>query len=375
MPPIYVMMKPVSGLCNMRCRYCFYADEMQNREEENRGMMSEATLENVIRKAMEAAEGEVTFAYQGGEPTLRGLEFFEKVVELQRKYGRKRLAVHNALQTNGYLIDERWCEFFCKNEFLIGLSVDGTMKTHNLNRLDVNREGTYERCMRAAELMKHYGVEFNILTVVNRQTAPKIRKIYQDYERRGFHYQQYIACLDPLASEPGKEKYSLLPQMYGEFLTELFQLWYDDWKEGRQPYIRLFENYIGIFLGYPPESCEQSGVCGYQHVVEADGRVYPCDFYMLDEYELGNLNEIGFQEIRENRKKIRFVENSMNHGEECRACTYFHVCRGGCNRNRILNETTGSRRNYFCESYRMLFDAHYGKLMQIAEEIRRGQRR
>lgn len=369
MAPAYIMLKPASGICNMRCTYCFYADEMQNRGIKKRGMMSEGLLEQIICKALDDAKGEITFAYQGGEPTLRGLGFYEKAIEMQKKYASEKLKVYNVLQTNGYAINESWCRFLHDNNFLVGLSLDGNMKTHNRNRVDENRRGTYLQCLKTAELFEEYGVEFNILTVVNRQTAPKIRQIYQDYARKGFKYQQYIACLEPLSQESGTKAYSLSPLMYGHFLIELFQMWYEDWKCGKQPYIRMFENYIGILLGYPPESCEQSGICGIQYMVEADGDVYPCDFYMLDDYCLGNLNELDFKEIDKNRKKIRFVETSADYSRKCRECRYFNLCRGGCRRNRVKSIENEEYQNYFCEAYMTFFDRHYEKMIEIARTL------
>lgn len=373
MPPIHIMIKPASGLCNMRCRYCFYEDEMRNRKQASYGMMSEQTLENVISKAFDYADTEVTFAFQGGEPTLRGLPFFRKAVELQKKYNQKDLLVNNALQTNGYCLDEEWCQFFHENHFLLGLSIDGTMQTHDKNRLDADGKGTFLKCMETAGLFRKYQVEFNILTVVNRHTAPKIRRIYQEYNKRGFRYQQYIACLDPLFEEAGRQDYSLTPAMYGDFLVELFQLWFDDLQQNRQPFIRQFENYIGILMGRRPESCEQNGRCTCQSVVEADGSVYPCDFYMLDQYRLGNLHSNSFEDIAQRGIQIQFAEQSENQSETCKNCQYFTICRGGCNRHRYAPIVGGAFENYFCEAYRRLFDAHYDKMMWIAQSILRSR--
>ena len=341
MPPISVLMKPSSGMCNMKCDYCFYCDETQKRIQESYGFMSEQTLKNVIRKTMLRAEGAVSYAFQGGEPTLRGIDFFEKVVEFEKQYNKHGIRVNNALQTNGYLINEAWCEFFQKNHFLIGLSVDGTKEIHDSYRHTKDGKPTFDRIRHAAELMSHYGVEYNILTVVNQKVASNITEIYEFYKKQGWNYQQYIACLDPLEEAHGENEYALKPEQYGKFLLELFNLWYADWKLGKQPYIRQFENYIGILMGYLPEACDQRGTCGVQNVVEADGSVYPCDFYMLDDYKLGNFNENRLDEIDTKRTEIGFVERSLLLDEECKVCEYFHICHGGCQRNRDLNELTG----------------------------------
>lgn len=366
MRSIQILMKPASGYCNMRCRYCFYMDEAKKRSQEYYGMMSEEVLETVIRKAVQEAEYEVNIAYQGGEPTLRGLDFFQKSVELQKKHNTKGLVIHNALQTNGYALDEKWGKFLAEHHFLVGLSIDGIKHTHDKNRIDLEGKGTFAKCMKTVELFHKYDVNYNVLTVVNGQTAPQIRKIYQKYKKYGFRYQQYIPCLDPFQMKGGKQEYSLLPEVYGQFLTELFQMWYDDLKRKKQPYIRMFDNYIGILMGYPPEACEYNGICGDQNAIEADGSVYPCDFYMMDEYCLGNIKEYSFAELKAKKKGMKFVENSCNHSDGCKACEYFLVCRGGCRRHRIMNSATGHAENYFCRGLKMFFDAHFDKMVEIA---------
>ena len=370
MPPISVLIKPSSGMCNMKCDYCFYCDEMKKRRRESYGFMTEQTLKNVIRKTMFHAEGMISYAYQGGEPTLRGIAFYEKAMEYQRHYNKCGIRVNNAMQTNGYLIDDEWCKFFRENHFLIGLSVDGTKQIHDLYRHGRRGEPTFDRIKKAAELMDQYGVDYNILTVVTQKTAGHAAEIYNYYKEQGWKYQQYIACLDPLGEDRGKTPYALNPEQYGMFLTELFNLWYEDWKKGEQPYIRQFENYIGILLGYQPESCEQRGSCGIQNVVEADGSVYPCDFYALDEYKLGNFNCNRLEEIDKKRKEIAFVEQSQIVAENCKNCKFYKICKGGCRRNKDFNAMNGEYENYFCKSYRIFFDICLERMIQIVEIIK-----
>jgi uncharacterized protein len=345
----------------MECDYCFYCDETEKRKQASYGLMSKETLANVIRKALAYGEQSVGIAFQGGEPTLCGIGFFEEAVRLVKQYNVNNLKIDFALQTNGYAITEEWCEFFKKNHFLVGLSVDGMEETHDKYRHGKTGEGTYQKVLQAARLMKKNGVDFNILTVVNKETAENIIPIYKEYKRNGWEYLQFIACLDPLGEIRGQREYSLTPKAYGEFLVKLFHLWYKDWKRGKQPYIRQFENYIGILLKYEPESCEQRGVCGIQYVVEADGGVYPCDFYVLDDFKLGNLNQDTMVRIQENRSEIGFVERSLNHSEDCKQCRWFSLCRGGCYRCR-----EGVKDNYFCESYQMLFENCFAQMEEIS---------
>ena len=365
MPAVNLLIKPASGICNMQCDYCFYCDEAEKRKQYSYGMMSESTLQNVIRKTFLYAEHDCTIAFQGGEPTLIGLEFYEKVIEYVNKYNRKNISVHFALQTNGFAVDEKWCEFFKENNFLVGLSIDGLQKTHDRFRHDHTGNGTYERVLATSKLFDSHQIEYNILTVVNSETAKNIVPIYKEFKANGWGYMQFIPCLDPLGETRGMKPYSLTPGLYGTFLTQLFDLWYKDWKRDRQPYIRQFENYVGILMGYLPESCEQRGICGIQNVVEADGGVYPCDFYVLDDFLLGNLNQNSMAEIQEKRKEIGFIERSRNHSEKCKNCRYFNICRGGCYRHR-----EDEIDNYFCEGYYRFFEACYPKIEEVAKFLK-----
>jgi uncharacterized protein len=185
MPPISVMIKPASGLCNMMCDYCFYSDEAKKRTCETYGYMTEQTLKNVIRKTIRSAEYYVNYAFQGGEPTLRGIEFFEKAVKFQEKFNKHGIAVNNSIQTNGYNINEDWCKFLKNNNFLVGLSIDGTQYTHDFYRHDKNGATTFDRIKKAAELMSEYSIKYNILTVVNDKVASNILEIYSYYKENG----------------------------------------------------------------------------------------------------------------------------------------------------------------------------------------------
>ncbi|MBR2823590.1 MAG: anaerobic sulfatase maturase [Clostridia bacterium] len=367
MKAISVLMKPSSGMCNMHCDYCFYCDEQVKRDQANYGFMSEETLRTVIRRTLTQAEEMAGFAFQGGEPTLRGLDFFKKLMEYEKRCNRHQVRIQNSLQTNGALIDEDWCRFLKENHFLVGLSIDGLQPIHDKHRrLNGSDESAYERVCKAADMLDRFGVDYNILTVVHADVAERIEEIYGAYQKRGWHYQQYIACLDPLGEAHGKSPYALTPEVYGDFLIRLFECWYRDVQRGRQPYIRQFENIIGILLGYPPEACDQRGTCSLHYVVEADGSVYPCDFYMLDEYRLGNFNSDHLPALDAKRKEIGFVERSRMLSASCRECPYFRLCRGGCQRNRDLDPQSGEYRNYFCESYRAFFAKCLPRIENIA---------
>lgn len=356
MPPLSIMIKPASGACNLSCRYCFYADEMSLRKVASYGIMDESTLENVIRKALGAADGMCSIVFQGGEPTLAGLPFFEKAVALQERYNHRRLRICNAIQTNGLLVDSKWAEFFSRNHFLVGLSLDGPKELHDRYRLDPEGKGSYNRVFHTTQLLKKHGVEFNILTVVTKQTANAIGKVYGFFDRSHLDYQQYIPCMDPLNVNGGEQPYSLGVQEYGSYLCRLFDLWYADAEQGRVKYNRTFFNYLSILQGGPPESCNMQGRCSEQYVVEADGSVYPCDFYVLDSWRLGNLNTDSFDQIDQKRTELGFIQQSKVVAEDCRGCRWYGLCRGGCRRDRLVGADGTLGKNMYCEAFRRFFE-------------------
>ncbi len=365
MPPLSMLIKPASGACNMRCGYCFYADEARNRETYSFGMMSEDTMKNVIQKALDFAEGSLSIGFQGGEPTLRGLGFFRAFCDEVRARNKANIPVSYAIQTNGQVIDDEWARFLHEEKFLAGLSLDGNETIHDRLRKGAGKSSTFARVMETAELFRKYRVDFNILTVVTAYTAKNIDRIYRFFRKEGLLYQQYIPCLDPLGERRGGMDYSLTPELYTRFLKALFDLWYDDVTHGRFIYIRHFENMVGVLRGFRPEHCGMTGQCSMQSVIEADGSIYPCDFYVLDRYKLGNLNTDDYPLILENLKKTRFIEDSVTTQQECLSCRWLSICRGGCRRDR---DDTGAMpgKNYFCSSYKAFYEYAMPRLMRLA---------
>lgn len=359
MPDIHVLIKPASGLCNLNCEYCFYHDEMKNREVGSYGFMSEETLENVIKKVIEFSETSCTIAYQGGEPCLRGLDFFQKAAQLEKKYNTKGLHIHHTIQTNGTLIDEEWAKFFKKNHFLLGISLDGMEFVHDSFRKDTEGRGTFRRVMEGVDILNKYKVDYNILTVVNAVNAKKASQIYDFYKKCGFEYLQFIPCLQPLGKHTEKYPFTLTPKAFAKFMNTLFDCWYQDIKNQTYISIQPFEGYVQLLMREQPLMCGLSGICSFQHVVEADGEVYPCDFYVLDEYRIGNLNECSIEEINKRRKKLHFVEDSALVSEKCRQCKFYPLCRGGCRRQRVPD-------NMFCEAYYEFFDYTLERFEEIA---------
>lgn len=367
----HLLIKPASSLCNMRCQYCFYADVAAHREVPSFGLMSEQTMRTLVEKSLGDAVASCTFAFQGGEPTVRGLDFFKSFCAAVREYNTRDIPVHYAMQTNAYILDEAWAEFFKQEHFLLGVSLDGTVRTHNKNRLGREHEGTFRRVWDSIKLLQAYDVDFNILTVVSADTARAIDKIYPFFMSKGLYYQQYIPCLDPLGEERGLYPYSLTPELYGDFLIALFDLWAADVRRGQFVYIRFFENLVGMLKGFPPESCGMIGCCQPQVVVEADGGVYPCDFYVLDEYKIGDINTDSFADFEEKRKETGFVQISLPADPACTDCPYAFLCRGGCRRDRepALPDEGRMSLNYFCPAFKRFYEHALPVLQDIARRI------
>lgn len=363
MPNINFLIKPASSKCNVNCNYCFYNDISNNRDVFDYGMMTIDTAENLIKKASDFAKtGHVSFGFQGGEPTLIGLEFYKTFIELVKKHFENNDKIHYSLQTNGLLIDEHWAQLFKDNNFLIGLSIDGTKEVHNLNRTDHKGDGTYKRVNKAAELLSKYGVDYNILTVINKVVTRKISSIYKEYRRKGYTYLQFIPCLDPLGKKRGLENFSLKPEDYTKFLMNLFDLWYEDISKDQLVSIRFFDNILGMYLGVQPESCDMVGRCSIQQVVEADGSVYPCDFYVLDDLNIGNINTDELTSMHKNPAAINFVEESLKLNDKCKTCEWMQLCKGGCKRSRDDDNL-----NYYCESFKEFYAYSRDRFYKLAK--------
>lgn len=349
----------------MRCKYCFYAD-ISNLHKEKLSFMTEETAENLIKKSLAQVSRQITFMFQGGEPTLIGLEFYEFFVDCVKTNNKKGIKIHYAIQTNGYTVNDKWAKFFHDNKFLVGLSLDGTKELHDLNRVDANGSDTFNRVIKCADILKKNEVDFNILTVVTNTLARRAEAVYNFYKKQGYNYLQFIPCLNPIENPDKKLDYSLSAEKYSQFLIRIFDLWVRDIRQGSAPSIRQFENYILMLRGMPPESCGFSGVCSMQNVVEADGSVYPCDFYVLDELKLGNININSFEEINQKRTELQFIESSREKPDECKSCEYFPICRNGCKRYcEPLNNGKPSR-NIHCEAYKAFFKHSIGILYRLS---------
>lgn len=351
MPPLSIMIKPASSLCNLRCRYCFYHNVSEIREVASFGVMSEETADNIIEKALKFANGEsIAFAFQGGEPLLAGLDYFEHFVKRVKEKNKLNSAIYYSVQTNGTLVTDEWAQFFHENNVLVGLSLDGNFD-NNCFRVDEKRENVFYKVMNTAKKLERFKVDFNILTVLTGKCADNIDEIYHFFKNKGFKYLQFIPCLRPFGDKSESELYMTNGQ-YADFLIKCFNYYVKDYVRGEYTSVRYFDNIVHQFLGNPTEQCGVCGHCMHQFVAEGNGNIYPCDFYCVDECLLGNINNENesFDTLAHCEKAISFLKESLAVEEKCKSCKFYPICRGGgCKRTRQDRD--------YCEAYKKFFSA------------------
>ena len=361
MKDLTILVKPASSLCNMRCEYCFYHDVSRHREVDSYGIMTDDVLDTLIRRAFAFAERSVTFVFQGGEPMLAGIDFFKSVIAYQRRYNSRGITVHNTIQTNATLIDEDFAAFFKAHAFLVGVSLDGSRALNDKYRRFPDGRGSYERVKSSIELLKKHKVDFNVLAVISRDSARAPAEVYRAL--REYQYLQFIPLIDDFGA--CNADFSLSKEDYGEFLAETFELYYRDIMRGTYVSVRDFDSYVSMLHGMPPSSCAMQGRCGGYFTVEADGGVYPCDFYVTDEYRIGNIKDSSFFSLVKSEKLKHFVESSVCINEKCRECKWYPLCRGGCRRHR----EPFPKITKYCESYSYFFEKSYEKMRKIADML------
>ncbi|MEG1069212.1 MAG: SPASM domain-containing protein [Ruthenibacterium sp.] len=335
------LIKPASALCNMRCHYCFYAEVSQLRRVASYGIMQPDITQGLLQNIYAAmAEGDdVSFAFQGGEPTLAGLAYFKQFIALVNAQ-KKQVTVHYALQTNGLVIDEAWCDFLKEHHFLVGLSLDGDGKMHDENRVDATQKGTFSRIMHTKHLFDAYQIEYNILWVLTNHHARYPAKVWNFLRQENIAYVQFIPCLSELSGT--HSAYALTPQRFASFYTELFKFWKKDLRSGYYISVKLFDDLFNLLTKHAVTACGFTGVCQAQFIIEADGSTYPCDFFVTDAWRSGNLAKQPYAEIENSEAMQKFLNRPHEVAALCQNCAYQKMCGGGCPRmrnNMYLNET------------------------------------
>lgn len=325
--------------------------------------MKEDTLHALIEQALTLVDetGEITFAFQGGEPTLAGLDFFRMFTTYVDRR-KKQQRIHYALQTNVFLLDDTWCSFFHEYDFLIGVSLDGYKENHDYFRITTGNQATYKTVMRAIALLRKHHVTFNILTVLSKQLAKHPKKLYEFYQKEGFDYIQFIPCLAGL--DDHKSPFALTPQLFASFYKQFYDEWLVDLKQGLYRSIGLFDNIIPMLADIPPLQCGLLGYCSLQFVVESDGSVYPCDFYVLDQYRGGNIKELNLKQIAESKPMQGFLKEKKQRSKQCESCPFVSICHGNCKRMNTLYFTDD-----YCGYYDFLQYA-YPSMLAISKQIK-----
>lgn len=326
-----MLIKPASSLCNLKCKYCFYHDVASNRETYCYDVLSDETIENIVNKTVGYFKepAQISFAFQGGEPTCAGIEVFKKFINKVNEVKKDVHDIHYSIQTNGTLINDEWIEFFKEHHFLVGISLDGYQSNHDLVREDRNNQGTYDRIMKTIEQLKKNEIDFNVLTVLTSSLSNHAKELYKFYQEQDLSYIQLIPCLSDFNHE---SEYGLKPKEFFNFYNEFFDLWFEEYRKGIYRSVTFFDNIIPMFAGIPPQQCGAMGFCSMQFVAESNGDVYPCDFYVLDQYKIGNINQDTIVELAKSKITQEFIQEKRVLSNQCNSCPYNKMCRGNCKR-------------------------------------------
>ena len=367
-PLTNILIKPAGPDCNLACRYCFYLEKEHLFSETKVHRMDETVLEAMVRQMMTLGGPSVAFGWQGGEPTLMGLDFFRKAVEFQKQYGSDGQTVGNGIQTNGLLIDDEWSQFLREYNVLVGLSLDGPQHVHDHYRLTRHGNPSWERVTTSARQMLDAGVDVNALVVVSDYSARYAREIFEYLVDFGFEFLQFIPCVEPDPNNPSQSApFSVSSVAYGEFLCELFDVWKEHFRNGVPKIsVRWFESVFATYVGVDIPECTILPECGTYIVVEHNGDVYSCDFFVDPEWRLGNVLEGNLADFLNSPRQNAFGRRKSKRPPECRTCRWLPSCHGGCPKDRInAPEDNGSC--HFCQSYKMFFEHAHADLRQLAK--------
>lgn len=375
-PRFHAMVKPTGAICNLDCAYCYYLHKEDLLGSDSKFRISDEVQEAHVRQYIESQRGEeVVFSWQGGEPTLLGVGFFEKAVALEKKYQRPNQRIENDLQTNGTLLNDEWCAFLHENNFLVGLSIDGPQELHDRFRVDKGGQPTFNKVFAAGQLLQKYKVPFNTLTVANRVNAKRPLDVYRFLSRELRPRElQFIPCVEPKvfkntapqrwdlhtlpvqdspAAHPGSPDsavtdWSIDPDDWGYFLCKVWDDWYR--RDYGKVHVNLFETAVAQWMGMDSQLCIYNEFCGKGVALEHDGSVYSCDHYVYPEYKLGNISEehISRMVFSEGQKQFGFAK--FDHlPQQCRDCKYLFACNGECPKNRLIRTRHGEPGlNYLC---------------------------
>lgn len=378
--PMYVMAKPVGAACNLHCDYCYYLEKAHLYKGEVRPALSDELLEHFVREYIESqTTAEVLFTWHGGEPLLRPISFYEKVVALQRRYARGR-RIANSLQTNGTLIDDRWAQFFHDQGWLIGVSIDGPEAYHDAYRHTRGGGPSFRKVMAGIDTLRRHGVEWNALAVANRLNADHPLAFYHFFKDIGCRYIQVTPVVERLSPHADGRQlaslrdagevapFSVRPRQWGQFLCTIFDEWVRH--DVGSYYVNLFDATLANWVGVAPGLCTMAKHCGHAGAMEHNGDVYSCDHFVFPEYRLGNIREQSLVEMMYGERQRQFGRAKADSlPGQCRQCQWLRACHGECPRNRFALTADGEPGlNYLCEGYREFF-AHVAPYMEVMARL------
>jgi uncharacterized protein len=382
----HVLAKPIGPICNLDCKYCFYLEKENLYPQTANFRMSDEVLESFIRQKIQAMDVQViNFGWQGGEPTLLGLDFFKKVIEYQKKYANGK-EIENALQTNGILLNDVWCEYLVENNFLIGLSIDGPAEFHDRYRVHKGGQPSFKKVLRGIEFLKKHKVEFNTLTVLNNENSQHPLKVYNFLKEIDSRFMQFIPIVERLAEQQTKEglqlispdfsgsakvaEWSAKPLQFGKFLCAIFDEWVK--KDVGTYFVQLFDVALECWMGRGPSLCVFRETCGDAMAIEHNGDLYSCDHYVYPENKLGNIIENPLSSLVNSEQQNQFGEAKRNTlPRYCHQCEVKFACNGECPKHRFIKTPDGEDGlNYFCAGYKLFFK-HVDPYMHfMANELR-----
>ncbi|HEY7838792.1 MAG TPA: anaerobic sulfatase maturase [Terriglobales bacterium] len=388
-PAFHILAKPIGPICNLDCKYCFYLEKEVLYPDTARWAMASEVLETYIRQYIEEQQTDlIHFAWQGGEPTLLGVDYFRRVVELQKQYAHGK-RIENALQTNGVLLDDSWCQFFAENGFLIGISIDGPREQHDAYRVDKGGQPTFAKVMRGLEALKRNGVEFNTLTTVHRKNADHPLEVYRFLREHGSGHMQFIPIVERVSRQATPEGLTLVapdfpeaaevsawsvgPRQFGRFLSTIFDEWVR--RDVGRTFVQLFDVSLEMWCGMAASLCIFRPTCGSAMAIEHNGDLYSCDHFVYPGHKLGNIMETPLGVMAGSAQQVKFGSDKQDTlPEYCRQCEVRFACNGECPKHRFLKTPDGEAGlNYLCAGYKMFFN-HIDPYMRFMAAELRSQR-
>lgn len=366
--PLYVMLKPAGAMCNLACEYCYYLEKSHMYNEGPKTLMSDSLLEHFVKQYIESqTTPNVLFLWHGGETMMRPLSFYQKALQLQKKYARGRM-IDNAFQTNGTMLTDEWCRFFKENNWLVGVSIDGPKEVHNAYRQNRLGQPSFDQVMCGINLLNKHGVMWNAMAVVNDLNVKHPQEFYRFFKSIGCRYIQFTPIVERLAEhEDGRylatpdqkdcrlAQFSITPEDWGNFLCTIFYEWVRN--DVGQYFIQIFDATLANWVGVDPGLCTMARSCGHAGVMEFNGDVYSCDHFVFPEYKLGNIRQNTLLEMMYSERQLEF--GRMKQGSlpgQCRKCDYLFACNGGCPKDRFAQTVDGEPNlNYLCKGYHQYF--------------------